>query len=212
MCTCDRSAAVFPGQGTQRKGMGEDFFNAIPASRAVYEEASETLGWDVAKMCFQGDKRMDLTAYAQPCIFTTEIAMFRGLQEISGFMADYFGGHSVGAYAALVAAGVIPFSEALKIVQVRGQLMQTSLPEGAGGMVAVIGENLEAGFIRQAISHLPVDVANINSTSQIVISGRFYALDEAQQIILQSVSNPKSMRFVRLNVSAPFHSRFMTGI
>jgi len=206
------TAAVFPGQGTQRKGMGEDFFNAFPECRAVYEEASDTLGWDVADMCFQDDRRIDLTEYAQPSIFTTETAMLRSLQKIWGFSAGYFGGHSVGEYAALVAAGAMPFREALKVVQARGRLMQACFPEGAGGMVAVIGDNLKANLIRRAIAGLPVDVANINSASQVVISGRSGALKKAGPLILQSVGDPRSIRFVRLNVSAPFHSRFMAGI
>ncbi|MDY6825539.1 MAG: ACP S-malonyltransferase [Thermodesulfobacteriota bacterium] len=205
-------AAVFPGQGTQRKGMGEDFFQAIPASRDVYEEASDVLGWDVAHMCFHKNGLMDQTQYAQPCIFTTEMAMFRGLQEAYGLTPDFFGGHSVGEYAALAAAGAMPFSEALKIVRDRGRLMQASFPENAGGMLAVIGENLAPDRIGEAIAHLTTDVANINSTDQIVISGRFEALDHARQMIVKSVADPQSVRFVRLNVSAPFHSRFMAGI
>jgi [acyl-carrier-protein] S-malonyltransferase len=206
------TAVVFPGQGTQRKGMGEDFFNALPVCRKVYEEASDALGWDAADMCFRDDKRIDLTEYAQPCIFVTEMAMFRGLQERYGLAADYFGGHSVGEYAALVAAGVLPFSDALKIVQVRGRLMQVCFPAGAGGMVAVIGERLDAGLIRRVLANLPVDVANINSAGQVVISGRIESLDEAERRIAQTAGDPPSLRFVRLNVSAPFHSRFMAGV
>ena len=206
------TAVVFPGQGTQRKGMGEDFFNALPECREVYEEASDTLGWNVADMCFRDDLLMNLTEYAQPCIFTTEMAMFKGLQERYGLAADYFGGHSVGEYAALVAAGALTFPVALKIVQARGRLMQTCFPTGAGGMSAVIGEDLDAGLIRRAIANLPVDVANINSAGQVVISGRIEALAEAEQLAARTAGDPSSLRFVRLNVSAPFHSRFMAGI
>ena len=212
MQTDMKVAVVFPGQGTQRKGMGEDFYHAVAASQAVYEEASDLVGWDVADMCFQENDLIDLTEYAQPCIFTTEIAMLRGLESICGFVADFFGGHSVGEYAALVAAGAMPFSEALKAVRERGRLMQQYFPEKAGGMMAVIGENLSPERIGDEIAHLSVDVANINSSTQVVISGRFDALDQARQIIEKSVTDPQSVRFVPLNVSAPFHSRFMAGI
>ncbi len=209
MNTNGGSAVVFPGQGTQKKGMGEDFFHAIPASRAVFEEASDTLGWDVGDLCFQKNDRLDLTEYAQPCIFTTEVAMFRGLQTEFGFSAEYFGGHSLGEYTALVAAGAMPFGQTLKTVQARGRLMQKTFCQNAGGMTAVIGENLEADYIRRSIAHLAVDVANINSDNQIVISGPYQALEEAQYFIQQTGGHP---RFVRLNVSAPFHSRFMADI
>ncbi len=207
-----KSAVVFPGQGTQRTGMGKDFFSNIPASRDVYEEASDVLGWDVANMCFCENDRIDLTEYAQPCIFTTEMAMLRGLQEAYGFAADIFGGHSVGEYAALAAAGAMPFPQALTSVRDRGRLMQQSFPEKTGGMLAVIGEDLVPEHIGQAIANLAVDVANINSNSQVIISGRFDALDQARQIIAASVTDPQSVRFVALNVSAPFHSRFMADI
>jgi [acyl-carrier-protein] S-malonyltransferase/trans-AT polyketide synthase/acyltransferase/oxidoreductase domain-containing protein len=207
-----RTAVVFPGQGTQRKGMGEDFFNALPECRQVYEEAADTLGWNVADMCFRDDLLINLTEYAQPCIFTTEMAMYRGLQDRYGLTADYFGGHSVGEYAALTAAGVLSFPAVVKIVQARGRLMQSCFPAGAGGMSAVIGEDLDAGLIRRVLATLPVDVANINSAGQVVISGRIEALEEAEQRITRAAGDPPSLRFVRLNVSAPFHSRFMAAI
>ncbi|MDY6831117.1 MAG: ACP S-malonyltransferase [Thermodesulfobacteriota bacterium] len=212
MASGEKVALVFPGQGTQRAGMGEDFFCAIPASRDVYKEASDILGWDVAHMCFNENDLIDLTEYAQPCIFTTEMAMLRGLQEAYGLTAEVFGGHSVGEYTALAASGAMPFSQALKAVRERGRLMQASFPENAGGMLAIIGHDLSPERIGDEIAHLTVDVANINSTGQVVISGRFDGLDRARQIIARSVTDPQSVRFVPLNVSAPFHSRFMAGI
>ena len=212
MQTDGKVAVVFPGQGTQRPGMGEDFFHAIAAGRAVYEEASDLLGWDVAHMCFKENDLIDLTEYAQPCIFTTEIAMFRGIENTWGLTADVFGGHSVGEYAAMAASGAMPFAEALKAVRERGRLMQTAFPEKAGGMLAVIGKDLSPERIRDEIAHLSVDVANINSTSQVVISGCFDGLNKSRKIIAESVTDTQSIRFVPLNVSAPFHSRFMAGI
>ncbi len=208
----ERIAVVFPGQGTQRPGMGKDFYDNIPISRDTFEEASQTLGWDVAALCFGDDERLNLTEYAQPCILTTEIAMFRGIKSLYGFTPDFFGGHSLGEYTALVAADAMPFSEALKIVQARGQLMQKATPPGTGGMAAVIAENLDIDKIREALDGLPVDVANINSADQVVISGRADSMDIAEICLKQATGSDQALRFVPLNVSAPFHSRFMLSI
>ncbi len=205
-------AAVFPGQGTQRAGMGKDFFDTIPASRDTYEEASQTLGWDVGEMCFGEDDRINLTEYAQPCILTTEISMLRGLEEKHGFSPSYFGGHSLGEYTAMVASGAMPFSEAIKIVHARGQLMQQASPKGEGGMAAIISENLDLDLILNSLVHLPMDVANINSNNQVVISGRADSMEMAKIRIEEAINSDSPPRFVPLNVSAPFHSRFMESI
>ncbi len=205
-------AVVFPGQGSQRPGMGKDFHDQIVASREAFEEASDALGWDVASLCFSEDERLHLTEYTQPCIVTTEIAMARGLRERYGFCPSLFGGHSLGELTALVAAGVVSLSRALKIVQTRGRLMQGAVPVGIGGMAAVISSHLEMGTVREALSGLPIDVANINSASQVVISGESKALPDAERRLLDQVTDGQPLRFVPLNVSAPFHSRFMRPI
>lgn len=208
----NKTAVVFPGQGTQKPGMGKDFYDNIRQSREAYEEASQALGWDVAALCFGNDEKINLTEFAQPCILTTEIAMFRGLQSVYGFKPDYFGGHSLGEYTALVAAGAMPFSEALSAVQTRGQLMQQATPPGTGAMAAIIADNLDPEIIRQTLSGLPVDVANINSADQIVISGQADSMVTAEERLQQNAAGEQSFRFVPLNVSAPFHSRFMNTI
>ena len=208
----NKTAVVFPGQGTQKPGMGKDFYDNIKQSREVYEEASKALGWDVAALCFGDDKKINLTEFAQPCILTTEIAMFRGLQSAYGFKPDYFGGHSLGEYTALVAADAMPFSEALSAVQTRGQLMQQATPPGTGAMAAVIADNLDPERIRQTLNGLPMDVANINSAEQVVISGQADSMETAEKRLQQNAAGEHSFRFVPLNVSAPFHSRFMNTI
>lgn len=208
----DSTAVVFPGQGTQRPGMGKDFYDNVQASRDTYGEASQTLGWDVAALCFGNDEKINLTEYAQPCILTTEIAMYRGLQILYGFAPAYFGGHSLGEYTALVAADAMPFDEALKTVQSRGQLMQKATPPGTGGMAAVIGKDIDVDVIRNFLEGLPIDVANINSADQVVISGQADSMDIAQERIMQAIGSEIFLRFVPLNVSAPFHSRFMDTI
>ncbi|MCF8111258.1 MAG: ACP S-malonyltransferase [Desulfobacteraceae bacterium] len=206
------TAVVFPGQGSQRPGMGKDFYDSAEVSRRTFEQASDILGWDVAAMCFSEDERMNLTEYAQPCILTTEIAMLRALQELYGFSPDYFGGHSLGEYTALVAAGALPFADALKTVETRGHLMQQASPPGQGAMAAVISKNLDMEKIRAMLKDLPIDVANINSTDQVVISGQADSMDQARQRISLAVGDEQNMRFVPLNVSAPFHSRFMNAV
>jgi [acyl-carrier-protein] S-malonyltransferase len=205
-------AVVFPGQGSQRPGMGKDFYDQISVSRETYQEASDALGWDVAAMCFGEDERINLTQYTQPCILTTEIAMYRGLVERYGFAPQYFGGHSLGEFTAFEAAGVMPLAQLLKIVHTRGKLMQQAVPVGVGGMAAIISEGLDANQLKEMVSGLPLDVANINSAKQIVISGKASALPEAEKILSQALAGEKPFRFVQLNVSAPFHSRFMKPI
>jgi [acyl-carrier-protein] S-malonyltransferase/trans-AT polyketide synthase/acyltransferase/oxidoreductase domain-containing protein len=205
-------AVVFPGQGSQRAGMGKDFYDQISGCRHVYEEAADALGWDVGAMCFGDDERLNLTEYTQPCIVTTEICMLRGLAERYGFAPDFFGGHSLGEYTALVAAGVLPLSAAVRIVQARGRLMQEAVPVGAGGMAAVISENIEADFLKKIMEGLNADIANINSANQIVVSGEQTAIDEAEKKLEQHFPEGKTFRYIRLNVSAPFHSRMMKTI
>ena len=205
-------AVVFPGQGSQRSGMGKDFYEQIPICRETYEEAADALGWDVSKMCFGEDERLNLTEYTQPCIVTTEIAMLRGLSKRYGFTSEYFGGHSLGEFTALVAAGVMPIAETLKIVQTRGKLMQEAVPVGVGGMAAVISEDIDIEMLTKIMDGLNADIANINSTNQVVISGELPAINETEKRITQNFPPEKKIRFIRLNVSAPFHSRLMKTI
>ena len=205
-------AVVFPGQGSQRPEMGKEFYEQISVCRETYQEASDTLGWDVAAMCFGEDERINLTEYAQPCILTTEIAMYRGLVERYNFAPQYFGGHSLGEFTALVAARVMTFAQLLTIVQTRGKLMQEAVPVGVGGMAAVISESLDANQLGEILRGLPIDVANINSANQVVISGEVSSLPEAEKRLSQVLGGGKPFRFVPLNVSSPFHSRFMKPI
>jgi [acyl-carrier-protein] S-malonyltransferase/trans-AT polyketide synthase/acyltransferase/oxidoreductase domain-containing protein len=208
----EKIAVVFPGQGSQRAGMGKDFYDGSPIAGSTYEEASDVLGWDVPAMCFMENEKLHLTEYAQPCILATEIAMYRTIQQEFQIEHSFYGGHSLGEYAALVAADVLSYQDALKIVHERGKLMQKASPLGTGSMAAVIGENIPIHAVRKALNDLPIDIANINSLHQIVISGRADSMDTAAGRIRESVSSPDAIRFVLLQVSAPFHSRFMRGI
>lgn len=208
----DQIAVVFPGQGVQRPGMGKDFHDAIPVCREVYEEASQAAGWDIAAMCFGDDERLNLTEFTQPCILTTEVAMLRSMETLFGFSPIIFGGHSLGEFTALVAAGAFPLSEAVRIVRIRGRLMQEAVPIGRGAMAAVISDKMDTEVVRETLKNLPIDIANINSTNQVVISGEASAMPEAEAKLQRALAMDRPFRFILLNVSAPFHSRFMSTI
>jgi [acyl-carrier-protein] S-malonyltransferase len=208
----EKLAVVFPGQGSQRAGMGKDFHDSSVVARNTFEEASDVLGWDLPEMCFRENEKLHLTEYAQPCILTTEVAMYRTIESEFQISPSVFGGHSLGEYTALVAAGALPFKDALGVVRERGRLMQEASPVGSGSMTAVIGENLSFSRIQKSLENLPVDIANINSLQQIVISGRADNMDTAVTRIQNTVPSPDALRFVPLNVSASFHSRFMNTI
>jgi [acyl-carrier-protein] S-malonyltransferase/trans-AT polyketide synthase/acyltransferase/oxidoreductase domain-containing protein len=207
-----RTAVVFPGQGTQRHGMGKDFYDRFDEARNVFDEASDALGWDVAGLCFGDDPRLHLTEFAQPAILTTEIAMFRCLSKHYGFDPCFFGGHSLGEYTALTAAGVIPLDAAVSIVNTRGRLMQRACDEQRFGMAAVIAEDLDPEGLADAIRDLPVDIANINAKNQVVLSGEKKGLARVESDLTGNTGHQDPVRFVPLNVSAAFHSRFMKPI
>lgn len=202
-------AIVYPGQGAQRAGMARDFHEASAHARAVYAEASEAISLDLAALSFGDDPRLDLTEFTQPAIVTAEVAMTRTLEAELGLRATYFGGHSVGEYAALCAAGALPLADAVRLTRRRGALMQEAVPAGRGAMVAVIADGIADRDLGELGSE--VDVANRNSPDQLVLSGAADAIAAAcarLEIVLAGVEH----RLVPLNVSAPFHSRLMRGI
>jgi [acyl-carrier-protein] S-malonyltransferase/trans-AT polyketide synthase/acyltransferase/oxidoreductase domain-containing protein len=187
--------------------MGQDFHDRFEASRRVYDEASEALGLDVRRLCFASDDRLVLTEFSQPAILATEIAMLRGLAEGFGIRGERFGGHSLGEYTALVAAGVIPLAAAIRIVRQRGRLMQAAVPIGQGRMVAVMGRGLDRTVVACALAGLAVVVANDNSPDQVVLSGRTEDITTAVHRL-----DGAGMRLVELEVSAPFHSPLMAQV
>ena len=205
------TTVVFPGQGSQRPGMGRDFDGRFDASRRVYDEASEALALDMRRLCFAPDSRLALTEYVQPAILATEIAMLRGLAEAFGMTAQRFGGHSLGEYTGLVAAGVIPLGDAVRIVRERGRLMQEAVPVGRGRMVAVIGQSLDGSVIERALEGLTVTVANDNSPDQVVLSGLGDDVRAAERRLAEGAAGA-FLRLVPLDVSAPFHSPLMAPI
>ncbi len=191
--------------------MGRDFHDAFEIARRAFEEASDGAAFDIVALCFGEDERLGLTEYAQPAIVATEIAMSRVLVEELGVRADFYGGHSLGEYAALVAAGVLSLGAAAGAVRERGRLMQEAVPVGAGRMVAVIRENLDLAAIASACDGLEVDLANDNSAAQVVLSGAVADVETVEARIVETLGEPAA-RIVGLDVSAPFHSRLMRPI
>ncbi len=201
---------VFPGQGVQRPGMGRDFFDGFDRARSTFHAASEALDLDMARLCFEDDGRLGLTEYTQPAILTVEMAILRVLASTYGLHGEFFAGHSLGEYTALCAAGVIEFEDALRIVRERGRLMQNAVPAGVGAMAAVIQSDSPGLPEISAIAAANgADVANHNSVSQSVISGRKEAVERT---MAEYAARFPSARLVLLDVSAPFHSKMMQPI
>src|SRR5574337_1479424 len=200
-------ALVFPGQGSQRIGMGRDFWAQVPEARRFFEKGSESLGIDLARLCFEGpDELLTLTANAQPAIMAVSMAAFAALQ-CEGVKFDYVAGHSLGEYSALVAAGSLAFEDAIRVVRKRGEFMQEAVIPGAGAMAAVLGLDKESVYrvCGEAARHGVVEVANLNSPGQVVIAGEMKAVDHAIELAKQCGAK----RAVRLQVSAPFHCSLM---
>jgi [acyl-carrier-protein] S-malonyltransferase len=200
-------AFCFPGQGSQAVGMGRAFHEASPAARAAFEEASDALGLDLAKLCFEGpDAELQLTSNTQPAVLTVSVAAARALGE-RGVRPGVVAGHSLGEYTALVVAGALAFADAVRIVRQRGEFMQEAVPVGAGAMAAILGLELPAveEICREAAGGEVVDVANVNSPVQVVVAGHRRAVERA--VALAAARGGK--RSVLLPVSAPFHCRLM---
>jgi len=200
-------AFIFPGQGAQYPGMGKDFYENFQEARLIYEEANESLNMDLKSMCFEGpNEELVKTENTQPAILTTSIAMMKVLEK-EGIDCDYTAGLSLGEYTALVKSGGVKFSDAVRLVKIRGKLMQETVPEGVGSMAAVLG--LSRDKILEAIEQVKdkylVEIANYNSPEQIVITGE----KEGIQLVCEKVLEMGAKKAVVLPVSAPFHSSLL---
>ncbi|MCL5257004.1 MAG: ACP S-malonyltransferase [Chloroflexi bacterium] len=207
------SAWVFPGQGSQHVGMGQDLCGLRPEAKAIFDEADQALGFCLSSLCFEGPAELlQETTNAQPAILTTSYAWLRVLQDI-GLLADtplFLAGHSLGEFTALVAAGSLSFSDAVKLVRVRGRMMAEAGNGAASGMAAVMGFDalrLDAicRELRYRYPESGIQVANFNSPEQTVISGGMAALEEA----MAHAKQQGAKRIVPLPVSAAFHSGIM---
>lgn len=206
----NRIALVFPGQGSQQVGMGRDFWEQVPEARSLFEEGGQSLGIDLARLCFEGpEDALTLTANAQPAILTVSMAAF-GVFQREGFRFDYVAGHSLGEYSALVAARSLSFADAIRTVRKRGEFMQDAVASGAGAMAALLG--LEQGAVFEVCEEAGqagvVEVANLNAPGQIVIAGETEAVERAIGLARERGAK----RAVRLQVSAPFHCSLMRPV
>ena len=203
-------AFIFPGQASQYPGMGRDLAEKFPESHAVFDEADAALGFSLSKMCFEGsEEELKLTENTQPAILTVSVAAQRALAS-RGIAPDFAAGHSLGEYSALVAAGALEFSTAVKIVRQRGRYMQEAVPAGEGAMAAIMGLSVAdvTEVCKKAAQGEVVSPANLNSPEQVVISGAAAAVKRAVEIASQSGAK----RAVMLSVSAPFHCALMAPV
>ena len=201
-----KSAAwLFPGQGAQAVGMGRDLAEQVPAAGALFRRASEVLGFDLAKVCFEGpDTELTRSDRAQPAIFTVSMACAEALSQAKPGLAWAFSaGHSLGEWSALCAAGAVSFEDALRILQARGRFMQEACEQNPGAMLAVLGLPREG--VEQVAARSGAEVANFNEPSQTVLSGTREAIDAAEKVAVEL----KAKRAVRLPVAGAFHSTLM---
>ncbi len=203
-------SVIFPGQGSQLVGMGKEFFEKHEIVKKLFKEADETLEFNLSKLVLEGPKdELDLTINTQPAIFLISYSIFKVVKEdfnIDLNKAKYFAGHSLGEYSALSCAGYLNFSETIKILRIRGDAMQNSVPKGEGGMLAVLGSKIEEveKILKDYQENFEAQVANDNSDGQIVVSGKVKDLQ-----ILSEFLKEKKIKNIRLPVSAPFHCNLM---
>lgn len=201
-------AFIFPGQGSQTVGMGQEFVENSADSKAFYNRADQSLGFDLSKLMLEGPaEELTLTYHAQPALLTTGVMVAERLQA-AGITPNFAAGHSLGEYGALVIAGVLSFEDAVAVVHKRGLYMNEAVPAGQGAMAAILGLELEAlHVVTEKISKAgnPVQVANVNCPGQIVISGTKEGVEKASV----AAKEAGAKRAIPLVVSGPFHSELM---
>lgn len=200
-------AFLFPGQGSQAVGMGKAFADASPAAKAVFAEANDALGVDLARLMFDGPEAdLALTANTQPAVLTASVAAATVARE-RGLVPAIASGHSLGEYSALVVAGALVFRDAVRVVRRRGEFMQAAVPVGSGAMAAILGLDLPGveAVCAEAAEGQVVQVANVNSPQQIVIAGHRAAVERAVAL----AAGRGGRKSVVLPVSAPFHCALM---
>jgi [acyl-carrier-protein] S-malonyltransferase len=204
-------SVIFPGQGSQMVGMGKEFFDKFDLVKNLFKEADETLNFSISKLILEGPKEeLDLTINTQPAIFLISYSIYNIITKefnIDLSKAKYFAGHSLGEYSALSCAGYLSFSDTLKILKIRGDAMQNSVPKGQGGMVAVLGSTVETieKILKENEKNFNVQIANDNSEGQIVLSGKVEDLDKLIKVLKEN-----SIKNIKLPVSAPFHCSLMS--
>jgi [acyl-carrier-protein] S-malonyltransferase len=200
-------AWIFPGQGSQAVGMGKAFYDQDAETRQLFAEAGRIVGYDLARLCFEGPKeQLNLTAHTQPALLTVSVIALRMLQR-TGLRPSAVAGHSLGEYTALVAAGALAFADAVDLVRARGRYMQEAVEEGRGLVCAVLGVDryIVEDVCREASSLGIVAPANFNAPGQIVIAGEKDAVEEAVRL----VKTKGCRKVIPLAVSVPVHTRLM---
>ena len=204
-------SVIFPGQGSQVVGMGKEFFEKHEIVKKLFKEADEILEFSLSKLILDGPKDdLDLTVNTQPAIFLISYSIFQVVKQnfnINLNEAKYFAGHSLGEYSALSCAGYLNFGETIKLLRVRGDAMQNSVPKGEGGMLAVLGSKIEdvEKILSDNQNNFVAQVANDNSNGQIVLSGKTKDLQ-----ILSEFLKDNKIKNIKLPVSAPFHCSLMS--
>ena len=203
-------SVIFPGQGSQIVGMGKELYHKYALVQKLFKEADEILGFSLSKLILEGPKEeLDLTENTQPGIFLLSYSIFKLVKEefnIDLNKASFFAGHSLGEYSALAAAGSLSFSDTLKVLKIRGNAMQSSVPKGEGGMIAVLGIKIEIveKIIEDNKNKYECFIANDNSEGQIIVSGNITNLEKLMiDLKLRNIKN------IKLPVSAPFHCKLM---
>ena len=203
-------SVIFPGQGSQIVGMGKEFYNKFDLVKNLFKEADEVLNLPLSKTVLEGpSEKLNLTVNTQPAIYLISFAIYNLVKKefnINLDKAEYFAGHSLGEYSALSSAGYLNFSETIKLLRIRGDAMQNSVPEGKGGMIAVLGTTVEIieKILQENQNNLFVEIANDNSVGQIVLSGLIEDLEKLTKILKKN-----NIKNIRLPVSAPFHCKLM---
>jgi [acyl-carrier-protein] S-malonyltransferase len=203
-------SVIFPGQGSQIVGMGKEFYTKFDIVKKLFNDADEILGFSISNLILEGPKdKLDLTENTQPAIFLVGYSIFQLLKRefnIDLNKANFFAGHSLGEYTALASANALSFSDTLRILKIRGNAMQSAVPKGEGGMVAVLGPKIEKieKIIEENKNKYECFIANDNSNGQMVVSGNN---NEIEKFILDLKSN--SIKNIKLPVSAPFHCKLM---
>ena len=204
-------AFIFPGQGSQAVGMGKDLANNFTVAKKVFQLVDDALGQNLSSMIFEGPiEDLTMTENTQPALMAVSMAFLEVIKKQTGKnineLCDIVAGHSLGEYTALCAAGAISIADAAKILRIRGKAMQDACPKGEGAMAAVLGMDIEQveAIVAEANEHGACDVANDNNATQIVISGSVAAIDFASAKVAELGG-----RAIKLNVSAPFHSRLI---
>ncbi len=204
-----KTAFVFPGQGAQYAGMGKDFYDNFSESREIFQRANEVLGFDIARLCFEGpNEELSITKITQPALLTVCMAIYKVLKRNSSSSDVVMGGLSLGEYSALTAAGAMDFETAVKLVYNRGNYMQSAVPVGEGGMLALMGCTDEDAirFCKDVTERFGLlEPANFNCPGQIVVGGKKEAIENA----LQQTAEFNIRKAVKLQVSAPFHTSML---